>query len=96
MSCCAQIILRWCSFSVLNLVTSLSFESREEVAGGDIPLQNSESVSAVPILNPVCQCYIHIHLNHFFDLYKYKLPPFVQIMYQNNYFVFFFSLCSRM
>ena len=39
----------------------LSFESREEGAGGDIPLQNCESVSAVHILNPLCQCYIHVH-----------------------------------
>ena len=79
MSCCAQIILHWCSFSVLNLVTRLSFESREEGAGGNIPLQNSESVSAVHILNPLCQCYIHIHLNSFFHVYKYKLYPFVHI-----------------
>ena len=28
----------WCLLSVLNLVTPLSFESREEGAGGDIPL----------------------------------------------------------
>ena len=36
----------------------LSFESRGEGAGGDIPLQNSESLSAVHILNPLCQWYI--------------------------------------
>ena len=38
----------------------LSFESRGEGAGGDIPLQNSESLSAVHILNPLSQCYINI------------------------------------
>ena len=42
MQCCARIILRWRSFSVLKLVTRLSFESREQGAGGDI------------ILNPLC------------------------------------------
>ena len=58
----------------------LSFESRGEGAGGDIPLQNSESLSAVHILNPVCQCYIPIYLKSFFHVYKYTLPPFMQIM----------------
>ena len=53
MSCGAQIILRWCSLSVLNLANHLSFESREEGAGGDVPLQNCESLSAVHILNPL-------------------------------------------
>ena len=53
MSCCAQITLRWCSLSVLNLANHLSFESREEDAGGDVPLQNCESMSAVHILNPL-------------------------------------------
>jgi hypothetical protein len=38
----------------------LCFESRGEGAGGDIPLQNSESLSAVHILNPLSQCYINI------------------------------------
>ena len=38
MSYCDQVILRWCSLSVLNLANHLSFESREEGAGGDVPL----------------------------------------------------------
>ena len=71
MSCYAQIILRWCSFSVLTLVTRLSFDSREEGAGGDIPLQINESVSTVHFLNPLCQCYIH--LNSLFDVLHFLL-----------------------
>ncbi|XP_056443611.1 zinc finger protein 271-like isoform X1 [Gadus chalcogrammus] len=43
----------------------LSFEARGEGVGGDISLQNFESLSAVHILNPLCQWYIHIHLNSF-------------------------------
>ena len=38
-SCGDQVTLRWCSLSVLNLANNLSFESREEGAGGDVPLQ---------------------------------------------------------
>ena len=93
MSCCAQIILHWCLFSVLYLATRLSFESREEGAG-EVPLQNSESVSAVHILSPLCQCYIHIHLNSFFHIYKYT--PLMQTGYQNNNCHIFFSLCRRL
>jgi hypothetical protein len=52
-SCGDQVTLRWCSLSVLNLANNLSFESREEGAGGDVPLQNLESMSAVHILNPL-------------------------------------------
>ena len=82
MSCCDQITLRWSSLSVLNLANHLSFESREEGAEGDVPLQNCESLSAAHILNPLCQCYIH--LKSFSHVYKYTMPPFMQIMYQNN------------
>ena len=49
MSCCAQHILQWYSFTVLN---RFCFKSREEGAGGNIPLK-------LPLLNPLCQCYIY-------------------------------------
>ena len=49
MSCCDQITLRWCLLSVLNLANHLSFESREDCAGGDVPLQNCESLGALTL-----------------------------------------------
>ena len=70
----------------------LSFESREEGAGGYIPLQNSESLSAVHILNPLCQWYMHIHLNCLFNLCKYTLPSFMQTVSKQLLGLFFLPL----
>ena len=58
LTCNVVLILRWCPFSVLDQDTRLSFKSREEGAGGDVSLRNCEFVSAVHILNPLCQCCI--------------------------------------